>query len=349
MINLIYAGGTFGCHGSPLAPLNEDVFLPQLEKQLSAINYQIKTIKNQIVKDSSQLTPTDFFEFYQLLLKNYQLGCRQFVLITGTDTLSYLGAFLAECFTGSDICICLTASMKPLFHTEKQDLQIDKNSDAWKNLQGAITHCQKNISGVVVCLNKQNWFAQSVKKQHSHAINAFVGDSELEGKTASRYPANSYQQLTENQRQLWIKNRLNQLTNLKNKLQDLAIVSLFVMPNDVNVLEIQLQTLINTSTQKNQQLAIILQGFGAGNIPYSLTLAELFELAYQNGYLIISTTQCSFGGVSASYQAGSWQYQHSVLSGEDLTVETIFSRLLWLYLNYSMIDERREQWQQLLG
>ncbi len=349
MIKLIYAGGTFGCHGSPLAPLDADIFLPQLEKQLLANNYQIETIENNIVKDSSQLNPSDFFEFYQLLLKNYQLGCRQFVLITGTDTLSYLGAFLAECFADSDILICLTASMKPLFYAEKQELQIDKNSDAWENLQGAITHCQKNISGVFVCLNKQNWFAQSVKKQHSHAINAFVGDSEINGKTATRYPANSYQQLTETKRQLWIKNQFNQLTKLKNKLQDLAIVSLFVMPNDVSILEMQLQTLITASKQKNQQLAIILQGFGAGNIPYSSVLAELFELAHQNGYLIVSTTQCSFGGVSASYQAGSWQYQYYVLSAEDLTVETIFARLLWIYLNHSKADERREQWQQLLG
>ncbi|MBS9780196.1 MAG: asparaginase [Moraxellaceae bacterium] len=345
MINLIYAGGTFGCHGSPLAPLDADIFLPQLEKQLS----NIKIIKNNIVKDSSQLNPSDFFEFYQLLLTNYQLGYRQFVLITGTDTLSYLGAFLAECFADSDICICLTASMKPLFYADKQELQIDKSSDAWENLQGAISHCQKNISGVFVCLNKQNYFAQSVKKQHSHAINAFVGDSEIKGKTANRYPANSYQQLSENQRQLWIKNRFNQLTNLKNNLQNLAIVSLFVMPNDVSVLKMQLQTLITASIQKNQQLAIILQGFGAGNIPSSSDLEELFQLAYKNGYLIISTTQCSFGGVSASYQAGSWQYQHQVLSGEDLTVETIFSRLLWIYLNYPTIDERKEQWQQLLG
>ncbi|MBS9780019.1 MAG: asparaginase [Moraxellaceae bacterium] len=349
MINLIYAGGTFGCHGSPLAPLDADIFLPQLEKQLSTNNYQMKTIKNKIVKDSSQLNPSDFFHFYQLLLKNYQLGCRQFVLITGTDTLSYLGAFLAECFAQSDILICLTASMKPLFHAEQHELQIDKDSDAWENLQGAISHCQKNISGIFVCLNKQNYFAQSVKKQHSHAINAFVGDSEIEGKTASRYPANSYQQLTENSRQLWIKNRYNQLAQLKNNLQNLAIVSLFVMPNDVSILQMQLQSLIDTSTHKNQQLAIILQGFGAGNIPYSSDLAELFQLAHKNGYLMISTSQCSFGGVSASYQAGSWQYQHQVLSAEDLTVETIFSRLLWIYLNYSMIDECREQWQQLLG
>ena len=66
-----------------------------------------RMLDNDVIKDSSQLTPADFAAFYQLILQNpLRKGLRQFVVLTGTDTLSYLAAFLAECFAGSHIQYC---------------------------------------------------------------------------------------------------------------------------------------------------------------------------------------------------------------------------------------------------
>ena len=97
---LIYAGGTFGSYGRPLTPLSADVFLPTLQQLLaehSAATHlaPVSWLENGLIKDSSQLTPNDFIHFYRLLLSAYAQGHKRFVLITGTDTLSYLGAFLA--------------------------------------------------------------------------------------------------------------------------------------------------------------------------------------------------------------------------------------------------------------
>ncbi len=351
-IKLIYAGGTFGCHGTPLAPLDADVFLPNLLKQLSLKtdnSRDISIIDNALIKDSSQLTPADFVYFYQLILNNYHLGYRRFVLITGTDTLSYLGAFFAECFAGSDIILSLTASMKPLFNNqsdiENKTLVIDNDSDAWTNLQGAINHCYKDISGVYICLLGNNWTAQSVQKLDSHKLNAFVGNSER-----THYPANSFlhsqQSWTPAQRQEWAEQRLKQIPKMAHKVGKLVISSVFVMPNHEAFLPQQLQSIL---INDKQNIAVILLGFGAGNLPYSKQLAEVLDIAYQQGQMIIASTQCPFGGVSDSYTAGSWQYQHHVLSAGRLTKEAIYARILWLYLNYDSANERRKLWKHLLN
>ena len=67
-IQLIYAGGTFGSYGRPLAPLSAEVFLPTLQQLLAdpdnAANLlPISWLNNTLIKDSSQLTPSDFVHF----------------------------------------------------------------------------------------------------------------------------------------------------------------------------------------------------------------------------------------------------------------------------------------------
>ncbi len=360
VVKLIYAGGTFGCHGMPLVPLSADIFLPHLLSQLESEHYNVEIIDNELIKDSSQLTLADFVYFYQLILTNYQLGCRQFVLITGTDTLSYLGAFLAECFTGSDIVLSLTASMKPLFDANCNTMKIDSQSDAWKNLQGAINHCASKQSGVYICMGEHNWFAQSVQKLDSHSLNAFVGESvsdeNIKTGTVARIDSNTneyggyYRQLykpqfAQEQRQKWADEHLHQLVSFNYKVDNIVIASVFMMPNDDTFVASQLQAIFASG---KKEIAVILLGFGSGNIPYSRQLAGILDFAYRKGYMVISSTQCPFGGVSADYLAGSWQYQHHVLSGGKLTKEVIFARLLWLHLSCDSVAERRELWLQSL-
>ncbi len=100
-------------------------------------------------------------------------------------------------------------------------------------------------------------------------------------------------------------------------------------------------------------------GFGAGNVPYDKRLSELLELAHQSAIMVVCTTQCPFGGVSDEYLAGSWQYQHHVLSAGKLSNEAIFARLFWLAISEKSDDSqqtvssyksstRREKWQALM-
>lgn len=339
-IQLIYAGGTFGSYGRPLTPLSAEIFLPTLQtlltEQDNAVNLpKISWLDNALIKDSSQLTPNDFVHFYQLLLTAYAQGDRRFVLITGTDTLSYLGAFLAEAFAGSDICVVVTGSMRPLLDSEVlHDYRIDAHSDAWDNLNDALKVAAAGESGVKINFGGESWPAQTVQKIHSHDLMAFTGHSR------AAYPANSYiKSLPDTRRQHWIDDQQAVLKDIKTRAEQARIHALYCLPNNTEVMSNQLQALLSQPPS-----GIILLGFGAGNVPYSVALAETLDLAYEKGHMVICASQSPYGGVSDTYAAGSWQYDHQVIAGGRLTIPAIYARLLWLLLRYDSPAKRRQRW-----
>lgn len=339
-VQLIYAGGTFGSYGRPLAPLSAEVFLPTLQQLLSEQDNtsnlpQISWLDNALIKDSSQFTPSDFVHFYQLLLCAYQQGGRRFVLITGTDTLSYLGAFLAEAFAGSDICVVVTGSMRPLLDSEElHTYKVEAQSDAWNNLTDALKLAAAGESGVKTAFGGESWPAQTVQKIHSHDFMAFTGHSR------AAYPANSYiKTLPETRRQHWLDDQQDLSADIVVRAEHAGLYALYCMPNDTDVLNQQLRALLT-----QPPCGIILLGYGAGNVPYSVDLAEALQLAYEKGHMVVCASQSPFGGVSDTYAAGSWQYDYQVMAGGRLTIPAIYARLLWLLLRYDSPARRRQRW-----
>ncbi|WP_367103620.1 asparaginase [uncultured Psychrobacter sp.] len=339
-IQLVYAGGTFGSYGRPLAPLDADVFLPMIEtllteQKITAHLPAISWLSNTLIKDSSQLTPKDFVHFYDLLLEAYKQGHRQFIVITGTDTLSYLGAFLAEAFAGSDICIIVTGSMRPLLDSDNlHTYTIDDSSDAWDNLSESLRLAAAGESGVKISFGGESWPAQTVQKIHSHDFMAFTGHSR------AGYPNNSYaKSLPAIRRQHWIDDQLAVKDSIQQRAKQTNIHAIYCLPNNPEVLAIQLNALL-----EQPPCGVILLGFGAGNVPYSTALVKALQQAYAQGHIVVCASQCPFGGVSSSYAAGSWQYDYHVIAGGRLTVSAIYARLLWLLLRYDTPARRRQRW-----
>lgn len=339
-IQLIYAGGTFGSYGRPLAPLIADEFLPILQQLLTTQENTtglpaISWLDNTLIKDSSQLTSSDFVYFYRLLLEAYAAGWRAFVLITGTDTLSYLGAFLAEAFAGSDICVVVTGSMRPFLDSEVlQRYTLDTNSDAQDNLIASLRLAAARESGVKVCFGGESWAAQTVQKIHSHDFMAFTGH------TRAAYPANSYlKNLSDIRKQHWLDDQQLLIDAIETRAAQAYIHIIYCLPNHPEMLGIQLQALL-----LQPPCGIILLGFGAGNVPYSPATATALQAAYERGHMVICASQCPFGGVSDSYAAGSWQYDYQVIAGGRLTIPAIYARLLWLLLRYDTPTRRRQRW-----
>lgn len=342
-VQLIYAGGTFGSYGKPLSALPAGTFLPLLMAKINQnLTNNIEILENSCVKDSSQLTPVDFSYFFQLILYRYAQGYRHFVVITGTDTLSYFGAFLAEAFAGSDIALVLTASMRPLFDANDiHNYSIDPNSDAWDNLSDAIGLATHGESGVYVAFGGEYWPAQTVQKIHSHDLMAFTGH------TRAGYPAISYvKALPAARRANWIEDTQAKLAAISSNAKKADIATVYCVPNSNDWITTQLNAILDLDTSST---GIILMGFGAGNIPYSEQLAQTLDELYRQGHIVVATTQCPFGGVSDAYAAGSWQYKHHVLSAGRLTVPAIYARLLWLHLAFDSPTRRRQRWSYSVG
>ncbi|ELA08049.1 asparaginase/glutaminase [Moraxella macacae 0408225] len=345
-IGIIYAGGTFGSHGNPLKSLDNSTFLPILTDILeqhfahkTTTHWQI--LPNPIVKDSSQLTPADFAHFYQLIIQAYQSGIYQFVLLTGTDTLSYLAAFLAHSLADSDICVIVTGAMQPLLQPLSPKYTLNPASDASKNLLQSCHLALTGTAGVYACFAYDHWPAQTVQKIHSHDTIAFTGHQN------AGYPATSYHQFTDKQfttkREIWLTQHLENLDNTLKNLANAKILPIFLTPMSGDDLANLLQNML-----KHKPDALILLGFGAGNLPHSQAVEQALIQAYTQNCLVAISTQCPFGGVSNSYQAGAWLNEFYVFNTESLTVATIFARLLWLVATVNQVQNRRQVWQKML-
>lgn len=49
------------------------------------------------------------------------------------------------------------------------------------------------------------------------------------------------------------------------------------------------------------------------------------------------SSQCAYGGVSQTYEAGAWLANCGVLTTARLSLPAIFARLLWLTANYDTL------------
>lgn len=314
-VQLIYAGGTFGSHGTPLSPLPADVFLPILGTQLATHGYTVEILPNEIIKDSSTLTAMDFVAFYQQILHAYQLGKRQFVLITGTDSLSFLAAFLANALQDlTDISLVITGSMQPLFIPDVAEHQINPHSDAWANLSGALDIAIAH-TGVFVQFYHQTFDAKNTQKINSQIHDAFVGTPATLG---------GIKPSTDSQR---IADKLLKLPQLVNKASQTRIQAIYALPNDADQLAYDL---INLHMDTK---AVILIGYGSGNLPSTPAIKTALDQLHDQKITVICTTMCTFGGVSSTYAAGAWQYAHGVIAGGKLSIAAIYGQALWLSLN----------------
>ena len=77
--------------------------------------------------------------------------------------------------------------------------------------------------------------------------------------------------------------------------------------------------------------AVLLQTFGAGNVPSQPWLAVALRVARDRGIHLIQVSHCRKGGVGSSeYAAGRILHEAGVLSAGDATLEAALVKAMWL-------------------
>ena len=123
-------GGTFGCIGEPLSPMPEIDFKPQLKRILPQ-HVHIDFFTAHTIKDSSACTASDWLQLIQQIQDLKTQEYQHFIIIHGTDTLSYAAATLSQ-FLQHSTHVIFTASQYPLLNVEGNDLRTF--TDALENL-----------------------------------------------------------------------------------------------------------------------------------------------------------------------------------------------------------------------
>lgn len=144
-------GGTFGCIGEPLMPMPEQAFLPLLEKMIPP-HLQVECFAAPSIKDSSACTAIDWLELIQQIQQLQRNNYQHFVIIHGTDTMSYAAATLAR-FLGDSCHAIITGSQYPLLNIEGNDTR--EFTDAPGNLYLALEQVLKLPVGVYLAFHQQ--------------------------------------------------------------------------------------------------------------------------------------------------------------------------------------------------
>ena len=315
-IALIYMGGTFGCIGEPLSPMPAEDFIPQLQRILP-LHLAIECFVAPSIKDSSACTATDWLKLIQLIqslqLKHYQ----HFVVIHGTDTLSYASATLAR-FIGQSAHVVLTGSQYPLLNVSAT--QTREFTDAIDNLNLALDAVMTTSVGVYLAFHHQLLHAQTALKQHTTELNAFAGQNAQVNLATIQH---SY------------------IVHEHDIAKAAAFNCLSVMLQPLAI-EQQIANLKNLQQQAPH--ALILQGFGTGNLAVNAEFISTLEAIQTQGCAIILTTQVPFGTIDQRYAISEWIQHANIIISDCLGHADLYAKALKMYLQYDSVDQWHAHW-----
>ncbi|OEY92743.1 L-asparaginase 1 [Acinetobacter proteolyticus] len=317
-IALIYMGGTFGCIGEPLMPMPEQDFLPLLAKVIPP-HLQVECFAAPSIKDSSACTATDWLMLVQQIQQLQLIGFQHFVIIHGTDTLSYAAATLAR-FLGHSCHAIITGSQYPLLNIEGNDTR--EFTDAIGNLYLALEQVLALPSGVYLAFHEQVFHAQSTLKAHTTELDAFVG---IKADQSCDTTADAL--IVQNQ-------HIEQAAQL-------SVLNLMLQPIAKQQFILQLKNLLLSPPN-----FLVLQGFGTGNIAVNDEILALFEQLYHKQCLPIISTQVTFGQLDQRYAISSWIQSAKVLVNDCHSHADLYAKVLQMYLKYPTHEQWFEHWHQ---
>ncbi|MFC7367074.1 asparaginase [Vreelandella zhaodongensis] len=331
-ILVIYTGGTIGMqqHVEGLTPGGN--FSERMATALSQLPlahqhaipaYDVVSYTSLI--DSSAATPLTWQQLAKDIANQLTLY-RGFIVVHGTDTLSWTAASLAYQLQGLDRPVVLTGAMHPLETA---------NGDALDNLYGALRFAASaELREVAIFFANRLLRGSRAIKQHSEALDAFTSPSypligERVGDDFIYYPSRglAYQQRGAPRFEL-------------SDYQCVAngeIIRIVLWPG---ISLWQVASLLNDSRVKGA----LFQLWGSGNIPNTPGLLDIIANASGEGKLLAAISQCPQGSIHlGAYAAGHGLAEAGLLSGENMTPEAAFTKLVHLLAQPLSIDKQRER------
>lgn len=252
--------------------------------------------------DSTDIGIPQWQELAQLLYSNMD-NYDGFVIIHGTDTMSYTACALSYMLSNLSKPVILTGSQRPLAALR---------TDARTNLINAIELAIGAISEVCIYFANKLFRGNRTKKISIDEFDAF---------SSPNYPPLATVGL--NIERIAPHRRPNGLIRLEEKF-DNRVLGLIASPS-LNPL--YWQTLLETDVQ-----VVVLKAFGAGNLPLgNQSLIPVIEGCTQQGKLIIICSQCMEGACSLDlYEGGQRARAAGAISAGDMTFEATLVKAMFL-------------------
>ncbi|XP_018300054.1 L-asparaginase 1 [Mycetomoellerius zeteki] len=306
-----YAEKRFGAMG-PLV-------LPVTATDSRRVVYNVFEYSN--LCDSSNMTMDGWIRIANDIKESYE-RFDGFVILHGTDTLSYTASALSFMLEALGKTVILTGSQVPIF---------DTRSDGLDNfLASLVIAANYNIPEVCVFFGTNLLRGNRTSKASATSFEAFQSPNFSPLATANVKIEVDYRLIFRpcTMEKFYVHASLNRNVGLLRLFPSITsdLVKVFLQPPIEGV---------------------VLQSYGLGNIPTNRDdIIEELSAATKRGVIVVNITQCSTGCVSDMYEAGKLLQKAGVISGFDMTPEAALTKLAYVLSKKDWDTETKRQMMQ---
>ena len=313
-ILLLYTGGTIGMikdfETGALKAFNFNELLQNIP-ELNLLEHHIDTVSFERPIDSSNMNLKFYLQIAEIIEENYD-AYDGFVVLHGSDTMSYSASALSFMFENLGKPIIFTGSQLPI-----GDLRTDAKENLITSIQ--IAGLQRNgkpqISEVGLYFEYKLYRANRTTKVNAEHFQAFASPN---------YPAlvQSGVHLAVNQTALWKRPPGRKMKLHKTLNDQIALVKLYPGIN---------KSMLEHIFSKEGLKGIVLETYGSGNAPTDDWFVDLLKKTIAKGVVIVNVTQCTGGSVAmGQYETSSQLKKLGVVSGKDITTEAAVAKMMYL-------------------
>jgi L-asparaginase len=310
---IIYTGGTIGMVKDPftgaLQPYHfDDIY--KLMPVLRNFDYKLHSLSFKPLIDSSNVTPSFWVKLATVIEENYRMY-DGFVVLHGTDTMSYSASMLSFMLENLDKPVIFTGSQLPMGVIR---------SDGRDNFINAIEIAAARINDkplvpeVAIYFENKLMRGNRTSKFNAENFNAFLsGNFPLLAEVGVYIRYNT---------ELILKPNLHKLIVHKQLDNSVIIVKLFP-----GIAEIVVKNALNIPGLKG----VILETYGAGNAPTETWFIDALIEAIHKDIVIYNVTQCKGGAVDmGKYETSMKLNEIGVIGGYDITTESAIAKMMFL-------------------